>query len=163
MAVDFVVGRAPRYRVATRTLVGGWPGDRKLQAEFAKIAVWARRLGLKTGSWFFRELDGPDVPSKRRKWEVGIEVKGRKALKGEKGMSLKVLPATTAVSITFNPAEVSPELIYCGLEGWVRWRRKEGKYKQGGRYREVYRGNPWKSKRAWARTQVQVPLKRLSR
>jgi hypothetical protein len=54
-------------------------------------------------------------------------------------------------------------LVYCGLDGWLRWMSKEGKYKIAGRYREVYPGNPWKSKSAWAHTKVEVPIKRPSR
>ena len=67
MTTDFAVGRAPKYRIATRTLTGGWPGDRKLQAEYLKVAKWARRMGLKTGSWFFRESGSPGAGGKRRR------------------------------------------------------------------------------------------------
>ena len=160
MTVDFTVWNAPAYRMATKTMVGPWPGDRKLKHEFENLARWARRRGLKTGSWMFRELNGPEVSSKKRKWEVGVEIMSRRPVRGEGGVSIKQLPRSKVVSVTFDPGRVSPELVYLGLEGWLSWRRKHREFKQSGLYREVYRGNPWKSKGAWARTQVQVPIKR---
>jgi hypothetical protein len=161
VTVDFAVWNAPAYRLATKTMMGEWPGDRKIRAEFESVASWVRKRGLKIGRWIFRELDGPDVPSKRRRWEVGVEIRGRKPVKGGGGVSIKLLPKTKVVSVTFDPDKVSPELVYHGLEGWLSWRKKYKEFRQSGLYREVYRGNPWKSKGAWGRTQVQVPIKRL--
>jgi DNA gyrase inhibitor GyrI len=161
MTVDFVVWNAPSYRVATKTMVGEWPGDRKIRAEFENLASWAKKQGLRTGRWIFRELNGPEVPSKKRKWEVGIEIRAREPIRGGDGVSIKLLPRTRVVSVTFDPGKVSPELIYHGLESWLSWRKKSKELKQNGLFREVYRGNPWKSKGAWTHTQVQVPVKRL--
>ncbi|MDG7015758.1 MAG: GyrI-like domain-containing protein [Nitrososphaerota archaeon] len=161
MTVEFVVSNGSAYRVATKTTVGDWPGDRKLRSEFESIASWARKSGLQTGDWFFRELDDWDTPVKNRRWEAGVEVRARKPLRGEKGISIKTFPRTKVVSVTFDPGKVSPELVYFGLEGWLWWQRKSKKYRRNGPTREVYRGNPWKSKSAWSHTQVQVPIKRL--
>ena len=159
MTVEFVVSNAPAHRVVTKTLVGDWPGDRKLRSEFESVASWARRSGLKTGSWFFRELDDWDTPVKKRRWEVGVEIRTRKSLRREDGLSIKTLPRTKIVTVTFDPDEVSPELVYFGLEGWLWWQRKSKKFRRNGPSREVYRGNPWKSEGAWSHTQLQVPVK----
>lgn len=163
MVVDFVIHRAPTYRVATRTLVGSYPSDRRIRAEFETIVAWAGKSGVKTGRWFFRELDGPETPRNKRRWEYGIEMRSRRAVRGEKGLSRKVFPTTTVASVRFNPDKVSPMLVYHGLEGWLWRRKKDREFRESGIWREVYVGNPWKSKRAWANTEVQVPVKRLPR
>lgn len=160
MTVDFVIGNAPGCRIATMTMTGAWPGDRKLRSEFEKLASWTKRRGLRTGRWMFRELNGPEVPNRKRKWEVGIEIRSTKPIRGEGGVTIKQLPRTRVVSVTFDPSEVSPELVYHGLESWLSWRKRAKEFGQSGLYREVYRGNPWKSKSVWARTQVQVPIRR---
>jgi effector-binding domain-containing protein len=74
---------------------------------------------------------------------------------------MKTLPSSTVATVTFDPDKVSPRVIYHGLVDWLRQREKAGEYKEAGPYREVYLGDPWSSKRAWAHTQVQVPVKRL--
>ncbi len=158
-----MVHRAPTYRVATQTLVGSYPSDRRIRAEFERISAWARKNGVKTGRWFFRDLDGPDTSSKRRRWEFGIEIRSRRPVRGEKGLSRKVFPPATVVSVRFNPDKVSPMLVYQGLWGWLWWKKKYKEFRESGVWREVYIGNPWKSKRAWANTEIQVPVKRLSR
>ncbi len=60
----------------------------------------------------------------------------------------------------FNPDEVSPRLVYHGLSDWVDRRLKSGRFKEAGPIREVYGGNPWTNGRAWARTEVQVLVKK---
>jgi len=92
-------------------------------------------------------------------WELGIQVKSRKPLRG-KGVALKNFPATTVVAIKFDPKQLSPSVAYSSLEGWMRWTGRRKKYKWNGPWREVYPGNPWKSSSAWAHTEIQAPLKK---
>ena len=95
------------------------------------------------------------------RFEIGIEILGNRPARGGDGTSIKTLPASEVATVTFDPDIVSPRVIYHGLTDWLRWQRKEGKYKEAGPYREVYLGNPWASARAWAHTQIQVPVKKL--
>lgn len=162
MAVDFEMRKAPEYRLATRTLRGSWPGDRVLRSEFEKVLDWAKVKGIKTGKWFFREFDVDDTRPSKRRWEVGVEVRSRGPVRGGKGISMTTLPSCTVATVTFDPDQVSPRVIYHGLSDWLRVREKAGEYKETGPYREVYLGNPWSSKRAWAHTQIQVPVKKLT-
>jgi len=160
MTVDFAMRKAPEYRIATRTLTGAWPGDKALRAEFEKLQAWAKENALRTGKWFFREFDEETAGAKWR-WEMGVEVRGTRPVRGEKGILMKTLPSSTVATVTFDPDKISPRVIYHGLADWLRQREKAGEYKEAGPYREVYLGNPWSSKRVWAHTQVQVPVKRL--
>jgi DNA gyrase inhibitor GyrI len=162
MVVDFVVLKAPGYRLATKTLRGRWPGDKRLRGEFESVSEWAKTKGLRTGKWVFRELEGSDTPETEMRWEVGVEIRSREPVRGGKGISMKTLLPCVVASATFDPDQVSSRLVYHGLSDWLRWREKSGEYKEAGPYREVYVGNPWAKKSAWAHTQVQVPLKKLS-
>jgi len=161
MTVDFVMRKAPEYRVATRTLTGAWPGDKSLRAEFEKAQAWAREKGLRTGKWFFREFGDDETPEAKWRWEMGVEIRGTKPVRAGKGIVMKTLPSSTVATVTFDPDKISPRVIYHALADWLRQREKDGEYKEAGPYREVYTGNPWSSKQAWAHTQVQVPVKRL--
>jgi DNA gyrase inhibitor GyrI len=161
MTVDFQIRKAPEYRVATRTLRGSWPGDKALRAEFEKVQAWAKEKDLKTGKWFFQEFGDDDTPSAKWRYEAGVEIRGTRSVRGGKGVVIKTLPASSVAAVTFDPDKVSPRVVYHGLADWLRHREKEGEYKEVGPYREVYLGNPWSSKRAWANTQIQVPVKRL--
>ncbi|MGD0145405.1 MAG: GyrI-like domain-containing protein [Nitrososphaerales archaeon] len=162
MVVDFEMRKAPEFKLATRTLKGPWPGDRALRSEYEKVLEWAKGKGMKTGKWFFREFDDDDTPPALRRWEAGIQVLGKEPVRGGKGVSVVTLPACTVATVTFNPDQVSPRVVYHGMTDWLRWREKAGEYKESGTYREVYVGNPWSSRRAWAHTQVQVPVKKLT-
>jgi len=161
MIVDFAMHKAPEYRVATRTLLGAWPGDKALRAEFEKVQAWAKEKGLRTGKWFFREFGDDKTPDEKWRWEVGVEIRGTGTVRGGKEIVMKTLPSSTVAMVTFDPDKVSPRVIYHGLTDYLRERAKAGEYKEAGPYREVYLGNPWSSKKAWANTQVQVPVKRL--
>ncbi len=162
MAVDFVMRKAPAYVLATRTLTGSWPGDKKLRSEFEKLEEWAKQKGLRTGKWVFRELGDMDAPAERMKFELGVEVVGKGRPRGSRGVSIRTLPASTVASVTFDPDKVAARLVYHGLTDWLRWREKEKEYKVTGFPREVYSGNPWRSTRAWKSTQVQFPVKKLA-
>ena len=161
MTVDFGIRKAPEYRVATRTLTGAWPGDKALHAEFEKVQGWAKEKGLRTGKWFFREFGDDETPDEKWRWEMGVEVRGTRPVRGGKGIVIRTLPSSSVASVTFDPDKVSPRVIYHGLADWLRHREKAGEYKEAGPYREVYQGDPWSSKLAWANTQIQVPVKRL--
>jgi hypothetical protein len=161
MVVDFEMRKAPEYRLATRTLRGQWPGDRALRSEFEKVLQWAKEKEIKTGKWFFREFGEDDIQPAKRRWEVGVEVRSKGPVRGGKGISMTVLPPSTVASVTFDPDQVSPRVMYHGLSDWLREREKAGEYKETGPYREVYKGNPWTNKRVWAHTQIQVPVRKL--
>ena len=161
MTVDFAMRKAPEYKIATRTLTGAWPGDKALHSEFEKVQAWAKGKGLRTGRWFFREFGDDNTPDAKWRWEMGVEIRGAKAVRGGNGIVLKTLPPSTVATLTFDPDEISPRVIYHALADWLRHRAKEGEYKEAGPYREVYLGDPWSSKRAWAHTQIQVPVKRI--
>jgi effector-binding domain-containing protein len=161
VTVDFTIRKAPEYKLATTTLKGKWPGDKVLQAEFEKLAGWAKAKGIRTGKWLFSELEEMDVPEEKQRYLVGIEVRSKGPVRGGKGVSIKTIPASVVGAITFDPDVVSPRVIYHGLNDWLHWHEKEKKYRVAGPFRELYTGNPWSSKKAWAHTQVQVPLKKL--
>ena len=159
MVVDFEIRKVAGCRLATRSMRGSWPGDKALRAEFEKVQAWAKVKGLKTGKWVFREFGGMDRPERMR-FEVGIEVLGKGPVRGGKGIAMKTLAASSVVAVTFDPDVVSPRVVYHGLSDYLKWQRKEGKYKEAGPYREVYADNPWNSKLAWAQMQIQVPVKK---
>jgi len=161
MTVDFVMRKAPEYRVATRTLTGAWPGDKGLRTEYEKVQAWAKEKGLRTGKWFFREFGDDETPDDKWRWEMGVEIRGTGPIRGGKGIVIKTLPSSTVASVTFDPDKIAPRVIYHGMVDWLRAREKAGEYKESGDYREVYLGDPWSNKKAWTNTQVQVPVKRL--
>jgi hypothetical protein len=78
----------------------------------------------------------------------------------EKGTSIKTFPATTVVALKFDPQRLSPMVAYCSIEGWMRWMGRRKKFKWNGPWREVFSANPWKSKSAWAHTEIQAPLRK---
>jgi DNA gyrase inhibitor GyrI len=159
LVVDFAIKKFSGCTVATVTYVGPYKGDNMMHDEFNKLVAWAKEKKLRTGKWFFIELDGPEVPSKKRRYEACIELRGR--ARSSKGIRIKKLPASPVASIRFDPKKVSPRVIYHGLESWLQWRKKDGKYKETGDWREVYKGDPWTNAHAWADVEVQAPVKRL--
>jgi hypothetical protein len=149
MTVDFAFKRAPRYRVATMTWKGPW-SDAKIHRHFLQIASWAKTNHLRTGKWIFLEPGD-------RKWEVGIEVRGP-ARPGD-GIRMRTFPAARVASVTYDPDVVSPEVIWHGVTDWLRWRKKEKKIRSVGGYREIYDGDPWRDKKVYAHTTVQVVVR----
>ncbi len=149
MVVDFAIKRAPKYRVVSVRWVAPYQEGR-IRREWDGLARWAKAKGLKTGRWFFSEDgDGP-----RYRFEVAIEVRGN--VKGDKKVHVRTFPASPIATVTFNPEEVSPRVIYHGMTDWLRWRKKDKSIKRARAYREVYTGNPWTDAKAWARTEIQV-------
>jgi len=115
------------------------------------VAAWAKQNRLRTGKWIFRE------PAERA-WEVAIEVRGSAKSRGN--VRLKSYPASTVASVTFDPDLVSPRVVYHGVTDWLRWRKREKEIRSVGPYREVYDDDPWRNPKAWARTTVQVVVRR---
>ncbi len=145
MTVELRFRRAPSYRVATVSWKGPWK-EARIRREFETLARWTREHRLRTGKWLFLE------PGERR-WTVAIEVKG--PARGDGRIRMRTFPASRVASSTFDPEEVSPEVIYHALADWLRWRRKEKKVRRVTGYREVYSSNPWTDATAWAHTEVQ--------
>lgn len=152
MTVDFALANSPSYRVASIVRVGPWKED-NLRSEFEELERWAKRQGVKTGSYVFRERGG-----KPRKWEACLEYQGK--AKAEGRVRLKVLPSTAVAKVVFDPDQISSRIIYHGLSDWTRWRKKFGEIRSVEWPREIYTGNPWKDKRAWARCEVQFVVRK---
>jgi DNA gyrase inhibitor GyrI len=161
--VDIVVKRDPSHSVIVKGKVGPYSGDDNLRPEFRKLVQWAKRNKAATGKWLFFELDGPDTPSSKRRWEACLEVNPnvqKKIVSGD-GISFKKIPAQLVASVTFDPDKFSGRLVYHGLECWLEWRTKFHELKEAGPTREVYPDDPWTNARAWAHTEVQVPVAKM--
>ncbi|MGP8077076.1 MAG: GyrI-like domain-containing protein [Thermoplasmata archaeon] len=148
--VDFELARSPSFRVASIAWKGPW-NERRIQAQFEKVEKWAKREGLRTGRWIFRE------PGTRR-WEASIEVKGTG--RGSGPVRIHTLRAATVARAVFDPAAVAPRVIYHGLSDWLRWRKREKAIRAVVSTREVYAGNPWRDPAAWARTEIQFLVRK---
>ncbi len=149
MVVDFTMKRAPKYRVASVRFNGAYKESR-IRSEWEGLARWAKAKGLRTGKWFFSE----DGNGPRYRFEVAIEVDG--SAKSEGKVRIRTLQASPIASVTFNPDQVSPRVVYHGLSDWLRWRKKDKTIKRARTWREVYTGNPWQDAKAWSRAEVQV-------
>ena len=150
MFVDFEFKRVPSVRVACLLRVGRWKED-NLRTEFNQLVKWAKKNKTRTGNWFFAERG-------ENRWEACLEIHGR--AKGEGRIRIATLPAATVARVVFDPEQVSPRVIYHGLTDWLRWRRKEGEIKSVSSSREVYAGNPWTDRKAWAHAEVQFLVRR---
>src|SRR5271170_1253687 len=115
VVVDFKIKRTPSYRVATLSWKGPW-NERRIRAQFDRISTWARRSGLRTGKWIFREPGS-------RAWEVAIEVRGVAPAEGS--IRIRTMPAATVASVVFDPNVVSPAVVYHGVTDWLRWRKRD--------------------------------------
>lgn len=149
MTVEFKFRRAPAYRVASVAWKGRW-SDARVRAKFYSVARWARTHKLRTGKWVFLEPG-------ERSFVVGIEVRGK--AKSEGAVRMKTYPSARVASVVFDPDVVSPAVVYHGVTDWLRWRKKERTIRSVGQYREVYAGDPWRDKKAFARTEVQVVVR----
>jgi effector-binding domain-containing protein len=150
MVVDFKIRRAPAYRVASLAWKGPW-NEARIRAQFDRIAKWARKNGLRTGKWVFRE---PGT----RAWEVAIEVRGDAHSDGP--IRVRTYPASSVASVVFDPSIVSPGVVYHGVNDWLRWRKRDKTIRSVGGYREVYDGDPWRNPKAWAHTEIQVVVRK---
>ena len=161
MTVDIVIKKEPSYRVISKSFVGAYTGGDMGREEFRQLSSWIKEHGLKAGKWFFYELDDPETPEGSRRWEACIEVHEKPKAKIPKEFEAKELPAQLVASVVFDPDQVTTRLVYHGLEGWLQWRTKFGEYEEAGPTREVYPGDPWRSRKAWANVDVQVPIRKL--
>jgi DNA gyrase inhibitor GyrI len=145
MVVDFELKKSPKYRVASLNRKGPRKPDH-LRAEFRTLVAWAKKGRVRTGRWIF--VHGADDH-----FLACLEVLG--AARPEGPIRMRTLAATMVASVTFDPDQVSPRIVYHGLNDWLRWRRREKKIRRVGSSREVYSGDPWTNPRAWARCEVQ--------
>jgi len=150
MSVDFVIKKAPAYRVASIRWKGPW-SDAAVRRKFGEVLGWARRQHLTTGKWIFRE------PAERS-FEVAVEVRG--PAKSDRKVRIRTFPAGSVASVVFDPKVIEPRVVYHGLSDWLRWQRKEGTLRSVGDYREVYSGDPWTDAKAYARTEVQYTVRK---
>jgi effector-binding domain-containing protein len=150
MTVDFALTKSPSYRVASIVRVGPWKED-NLRSEFEELERWAKRQGVRTGSYIFMERG-------TRRWEACLEYRGRAEAEGR--IRLKTLPATAVARVIFDPDQVSSRIVYHGLSDWTRWRKKYGEIRSVVGPREVYSGNPWKDEQAWAHCEVQFVVRK---
>jgi hypothetical protein len=150
MIVDFVRKRTPSFRVGSITRIGPWKVD-NLKTEFGELLRWAKKQKVRTGRWIFFERD-------HHRWEACLEIKGNAEAEGR--ISLKVLAAASVVSVAFDPDRISSRIVYHGLNDWTRWQIRDREIKSVSAIREVYSGNPWKDKRAWANCEVQFIVRK---
>ncbi len=155
MQVDFKVKVAPSYSVAYIMCRGPHIGQNMWKREFNQLTEWAKERKLRTGKWIMYYLDKwSEKTEKQRRSVACIEIKGKAKPEGK--IQLMKLPRQKVVSVTFDPDQISADIIYYALESWLEY----CPYKQAARSREVYDGDPWTNPQAWAHCQVQVPLKR---
>jgi effector-binding domain-containing protein len=93
-------------------------------------------------------------PARERRSVACLEIKGK--AKPEGSIKIMTLPRQKVASVTFNPDRIADRLVYHGIEGWLQYRP----LRAAGPSREVYIGNPWTNRRAWANAEVQVPLRK---
>jgi len=155
MVVRIRVKHAPSYTVASMMRVGPFRRD-MLRAEFNQLVSWAKKRRIRTGKWILSFLDEPGGrrPASKLRSEACLQIKGKARTEGR--IKVKKLPGQKVVSVTFDPKEISAELVYSGMYGWLKF----AGYKDVGPSREVYEGNPWTNPRVWARAEVQLPVKK---
>ena len=149
MAVDFRFRTAPMYRTISIRWEGAW-SDAKIRGNFRRLERWATTQGLSGRLWIFRERG-------EGRWEVLLSISRR--VRPPAPIQFRALPASKVASVTFDPDEVSPRVIYHGLNDWLRWRKKDKTIRAVGAYREVYTDDPWRNARAWAHTEIQAEVR----
>jgi DNA gyrase inhibitor GyrI len=126
------------------------------RTEFNQLVKWTKKHKLRTGKWIMRWLDEPgNKPSSKIRSEACLEIKGKPRTEGK--IMIKKFPKHTVLSVVFDPEKVSPRLVYSGIYGWIRYSDFEATDSPP---REVYTGNPWTNRNAWANAEVQVPVKK---
>jgi len=148
--VDFVLKSTPSYHVASIVRKGPYVED-NLRREFRELTLWAKKNGVRTGRWIFQHRRD-DL------WEACLEIQGK--AKPEGRVRLRTLPPTHAASVVFNPDLFADRIVYHGLHDWTKWRRRSGEIKAVAGSREIYSGNPWTDKRAWANCEVQLLVRK---
>lgn len=159
MTVDFAIKKFRGCTVASLTYVGPYKGDDMMHDEFNTLVNWAKEKKLRTGKWFFIEHEQNGHSNGKQRYEACVELKGK--ARSAKGVKIKQFPETLVATIRFNPKKIAPRVVYHALESWLEWRKKDKKYKETGDWREVYIGDPWTSRRAWANVELQAPVKKI--
>jgi len=155
MTVDIKVKQSPSCTVASLIHYGPH-GPNMFRTEFNQLVKWAKKNKLRTGKWIMRWIDEPgNKPTSRVRSEACLEIKGNARVEGK--IRIKTFPKHIVVSVAFDPAKVSPRLVYSGIYGWLRYSEYEATDSPS---REVYVGNPWTNARAWANAEIQVPARR---
>ena len=155
MIVDIEVKTAPKYKVAYITRLGPYTGQNMWRSEFSQLMKWAKKRHVRTGKWIMYFIDEwGKTPESNRRSGACLEVKGNPKPEGK--IRIMTLPKQRVASVVFDPDKFADRLVYHGIEGWLQYRP----LKQAGPSREVYSGSPWTDRRAWANTEVQVPLKK---
>ncbi len=145
MTVDFGWGRSPAIRVASIAWKGPY-SERRIRAQFERLDRWAKESHVRTGRWIFLEPNA-------RAWEVALELRG--PARPPAGVRTRTLRASRFAHVVFDPEVVEPRVVYHALSDWLRWQKKEKKIRTVTSTRELYLGNPWTERKAWARTEVQ--------
>jgi hypothetical protein len=152
LVTDFALKKSPAYRVASIVRIGQWKED-NLRPEFRELVRWARKNRLRTGRWIFLDAR-PD----HRRWEACLEIRGSARPEGR--IRIRTLPTTWVARVTFDPTVVSSRLVYHGLNDWTRWRRKYKEIRSVTAVRELYSGDPWRSKEAWTNCVVEFLVRK---
>lgn len=148
--IDFVLKSTPSYHVASIVRKGPYV-ENNLRPEFRELTQWARKQRVPTAHWIFLERDH-DL------WEACLEIKGKARPEGR--IRLRTLQSTDVASVVFNPDFLADRVVYHGLSEWTRLRRKFGEIKAVTGVREIYTGDPWTDKNAWARCEVQFLVRK---
>jgi effector-binding domain-containing protein len=155
LKVDFKVKFAPSYKVGYIIRYGGYAKRDTWRAEIAQLERWARKSKLRSGKRIMYFIDKwGEKPQNQRRSVAAVEIKGKAKPEGK--IQIMKIPRQRVVSVTFDPDHVSADIVYYGIEGWL----ESSQYAQTGRSRELYDGNPWSDREAWANCEVQVPIKR---
>lgn len=155
MKVEFKVKTAPAYKVAYILHIGPYTNQNMWRPEFNQLEKWAQKKKLRTGKRIMYFLDKWNKKTEKRRRSVAcLDIKGK--AKAEGRIKIMKIPKQKVVSVTFDPNQVSADVVYYGLEAWLEY----CPYKQAARSRELYDGNPWTNPRAWATCEIQVPLRR---
>jgi hypothetical protein len=150
MVVDFEIGKASGFRAATVAWKAPW-NEKRIRKEFDAIDRWLKSRKAKTGRWYFIEK-GSD------RFRVAIEVRSK--VDGTARIRIRKFAPTAVVRVAFDPDELSPRIVYHGLNDFLRWRRKDKTIRSVGDYREVYDGNPWTDPKVWAGMRVEALVRK---
>lgn len=150
MVVEFELRRSRSFRVASIEARASWR-EGLLAPEFRELTAWAKSRKISTGRWIFVHR-GDD------RWEACLEIRGRAHPTSR--IRLKTLPPVDVARCIFDPEEVADRVIYHGLSDWLRELRGGKRIKAVGGSREIYSGNPWSDRRAWARCEVQFVVRK---
>ncbi|HZY69455.1 MAG TPA: GyrI-like domain-containing protein [Thermoplasmata archaeon] len=152
MTVDFELKKSPAMKVACLAYRGPYK-ENMLQKEFRQLTQWAKDGKVRTGHWIFSWKGD-------KRSDACLEIKGTRFPPRPEGVRLATLPATWVARVAFDPEELSPRVVYHGLSDWTRERKKDKTIRAVGSAREVYAGDPWSNKAAWAHCTVEYLVRK---